>query len=129
MDQATDFASPAWLLFTIGCSPKGQLALHEGRLTFRVEEDVVFAATRSEIERVVFPWYYFSGGMQVWIGGKQFKLSFVKPNSAEVSSSLLMAKAGNANSLGYAVSKFTDAATGRTAGKQWRALLMPATKA
>jgi len=122
--ETSHFASPAWLLLGYArSSAMGQLVLDQGRLTFQVGDDLVFALNRSDIEQVVFPWYYFSGGMKMSAKGTKYRVSFVKPNGAEVATANLAARAGSVAALGVAISKFADVASGRSAGKRWRELL------
>lgn len=127
MTRTPFFASPAWLLIGLTrSSAVGQLVLRRNRLSFRVGDDVLFDVDRAEIERIVFPWYYFTGGMKVWAHGRQYRLSFVKPNGAEVATAHLLARAGSPAALGTVVAKVADMASGRRAGKQWRELLLGA---
>lgn len=125
MARTPFFASPAWLLIGLTRSSAiGQLVLRRNRLSFRVGDDVLFDVDRAEIERIVFPWYYFSGGMKVWAQRRLYRLSFVKPNSAEVATAQLLARAGSPAALGMVVAKVADMASGRRAGKRWRELLL-----
>ena len=121
--QTESFASAAWLLRGLFGSTPGWLALAHDRLVFTSGEQVLFECDRSAIDRVAFPWYYFGGGMKLWAGGRRYRLSFVRPNGAEVARANSLAAAGEAGGLLVAAGKITDVASGRTAGKRWQALL------
>ena len=45
------------------------------------EETVLFDVPLAEVERVVFPWFYFGGGMHVHVGGVRYRLSFLQPQN------------------------------------------------
>ncbi|MEO6066418.1 MAG: hypothetical protein ABJB33_00535 [Gemmatimonadota bacterium] len=120
----TEFNSSGWLLTGIsGSSAPGWLVLHQGRLSFTIPGSVVFDVKWTTIERVVFPWYYFGGGMKLWIGGTQHRLSFVRPNGAEVAMARGLSAAGSPLGLLMAAGKVNDMVSGRAAGKRWRELL------
>lgn len=114
MDNSEGLSTEAWLLRGISYVP-GVLILADGRLFYLAcgfgslwkwqmnkleraagqpglaermdagENCIVFDIPLAEVE-VEFPWYYFSGGMKVWVGGVRYRLSFGKPaNNASFS--------------------------------------------
>lgn len=101
-NEADGFFSPAWLLEGITGSRYGTLSLKNNRLAFVTAEQHIFDAPLSQVTDVVFPWYYFSGGVQFRIGVDRHHLSFVQPNSEP----------------GY-----PDIGAGRRTGKMWKSLL------
>jgi hypothetical protein len=101
------------------------LELENGRLRCVTEERIAFDAALSEVTDVVFPWFYFGGGVKLQAAGTPFRLSFVVPNGAEYASARLLADLGNAGSLLLVGSKANDIASGREAGRRWRELLGP----
>ena len=106
-----------------GSSAPGWLVLHQGRLSFTIQGSVVFDVERTAVERVVFPWYYFGGGMKLWIRGTRHRLSFVRPNGAEVAMARGLSAAGSPLGLLMAAGKVNDMVSGRAAGKRWREVL------
>jgi hypothetical protein len=92
----------------------------DGHLELSTESQVVFDVPVETISRVVFPWYYFSGGLKILVNGEEYRLSFVQPNGAEVA----LARAAPTAGVAVAASKIQDIAEGRAAGKRWRQLLL-----
>jgi len=95
----------AWLLTGLTGSRPGTLEYADGRLVFESDERVVFDVALTELSRVRFPWYYFSGGVKFTIGQEHYRLSFVRPNHAPGGSVL-------------------DISEGRRAGKAWKSILL-----
>ncbi len=118
-----DYASYAWLLKGITRSVPGWLDLHEGRLRFATPEELVFDVPRAEVTAVVFPWYYFGGGVKFRAAGRPYRLSFVKPNGAEYAVARGAAYAGDPASLLIVAEKAHDIGAGRGVGREWRRLL------
>lgn len=129
--------TPAWLLRGIGTIP-GRLVLSGGRLSFiaegsgscwpfqlrSLERDCGQVGLATRIERgqqprvfdlplrevqVVFPWYYFNGGLKVRSGGRQYRISF----GAQARSG------GSANAVGELMEVWRM----RANGKRWRVVL------
>ena len=129
--------TPAWLLRGIGTIP-GQLVLSGGRLSFiaegsgscwpfqlrSLERDSGQVGLATRIERgqlarvfdlplrevqVLFPWYYFNGGLKVRSGGRQYRISF----GAQARSG------GSANAIGELVEVYRM----RLNGRRWRVVL------
>ena len=98
-------------------------ALADGRLRCVTQDRVAFDVALGDITNVVFPWYYFGGGLKLRAAGVAFRLSFVLPNGAEYASARLLADHGNAGSLLLVASKAHDIVSGRAAGQKWRELL------
>lgn len=118
------YASTAWLLIGITRhSAMGWLTMADGRLQFSIEGDVVFDLNAAAIQSVNYPWYYFSGGVKIRSQGDEFRLSFVKPNGAEVAVDRMLAESGNPAALLGALEKFSDIGEGRRAGKRWKEIL------
>ncbi|MCL5736809.1 MAG: hypothetical protein M1274_14745 [Actinobacteria bacterium] len=122
-------ASPAWQLKGRTQSLAGWLEFNEGRLRFATPTEVLFDVSLLEISQVKFPWYYFGGGMKLQAAGKPFRISFVKPNGAEVLDARVLASFGDPAALSLAASKVTDIHEGRGAGRRWRELLSASTAA
>jgi hypothetical protein len=59
--------TPAWLLQGIIRSESGLLQLVEQRISFTTEARCIFDAPLSNLRDVIFPWYYFGGGMKLAI--------------------------------------------------------------
>jgi len=97
-----NFSTSAWLLDGLTGSEHGLLELTGGRLAFTNGERRVFDVPLSQVSGVVFPWYYFSGGVKFNIGADKYRVSFVQPNN---------------------VAGYPDIGEGRRAGKAWRAVL------
>ncbi len=118
-----DFASDAWLLEGWTVSIPGWLDLQKGRLRFTTPDAVVFDVSRAEVDGIVFPWYYFGGGLKLRAAGKPYRLSFVVPNGAEYAVGKALAAHGNPAALLIAAQKVSDVRTGRDLGRRWRQLL------
>jgi hypothetical protein len=119
----TSFVSDAWILEGLTVSVPALLQLHDGRLRCVTVDGVAFDVALGDITNVVFPWYYFGGGLKLRAAGVPFRLSFVVPNGAEYASARLLADQGDAGSLLLVGSKIHDIASGRAAGQRWRELL------
>ncbi len=117
------FASPAWQLHGITGTSGGRLSLTGDVLSYREERRLIFTTRLRDVERMVFPWYYFGGGVKLRIDGKWYRLSFVVPNGAEVAIGRAHGEAGSPMALQHAQEKLQDVADGRTLGKEWRGLL------
>lgn len=138
MKKQTKLSHEAWLLRGISSIP-GQLTLAKGKLTFttassgsawswqlkRLERDakkpglaaalqegeevVVFDFAVTDI-KVVFPWYYFSGGLQIKAGGVSYNFSFARPANENRSDADAFAGAAEIPEI-------------RRKGKAWKAAL------
>ena len=115
-----DFASYAWLLIGTFRTAAGWLDLTAGRLRFSTADQVVFDVQIAEVTDVVWPWYYFGGGVKLRAAGEPYRLSFVLPNGAEYPTARLAAEAGDPASLAIVWSKASDIGAGRNVGKEWR---------
>ena len=115
-----DFASYAWRLIGTFRTEAGWLDLTAGRLRYTTPVREVFDVPLSEVTDVIWPWYYFGGGVKLTVGVEQYRLSFVLPNGAEYPTARLMAAAGDPAALALVVQKGDDIAKGRGAGKEWR---------
>ena len=122
--------TPCWLLLGMTGSKPGVLELADGRLGFTTEEGRVFEAPLADVTDIAFPWFYFGGGAKLTVAGTRHRLSFVKPNGAEVVSARLVegvigGAVGGAFALLTAQEKISDIGSGRQAGKAWKAVLAP----
>jgi hypothetical protein len=117
--------SPVWLLVGMTGSRPGLLELSGGVLAFTGEEGRVFEANLADVKEIAFPWFYFGGGMKLTVAGTRHRISFVRPNGAEVASArLLEAVGGGALALLTVNRKIADIGDGRRAGKAWKAALL-----
>ena len=124
-----DFASCAWLLIGTFRTAAGWLDLTAGRLRFSTPDQVVFDVQIDQVTDVVWPWYYFGGGVKLRAAGEPYRLSFVLPNGAEYPTARLAAEAGDPASLAIVWSKASDIGAGRDVGKEWRQRLEAAVPA
>jgi hypothetical protein len=124
-----DFASYAWLLIGTFRTAAGWLDLTAGRLRFSTADQVVFDVRTAEVTDVVWPWYYFGGGVKLRAAGEPYRLSFVLPNGGEYPTARLVAEAGDPAALAIVWSKAGDIGAGRNVGKEWRRRLEAAVPA
>ena len=124
-----DFASCAWLLIGTFRTAAGWLDLTAGRLRFSTPDQIVFDVQIDQVTDVVWPWYYFGGGVKLRAAGEPYRLSFVLPNGAEYPTARLAAEAGDPASLAIVWSKASDIGAGRDVGKEWRQRLEAAVPA
>lgn len=115
-----DFASYSWRLIGTLRSEAGWLDLTDGRLRYTTEAREVFDVRLDEVTDVVWPWYYFGGGVKLRVGGEQYRFSFVLPNGAEYPRARPQAGAGDPAALAVVAKKGDDIARGRQAGREWR---------
>lgn len=95
-------------------SEPGVLAHSDGRLRYRTEAGVRFDVPLSSVSNVVFPWYYFGGGVKLVANGEAYRFSFVTPNDATFSPQTGSVPVG--------------IAAGRRAGAEWKQLLKRTTR-
>jgi hypothetical protein len=115
-----DFASYAWrLIGTLGTAA-GWLDLTAGRLRFSTAAEAVFDVPLAEVTDIIWPWYYFGGGVKLSVEGTQYRFSFVLPNGADYPTARLAAEAGDAGALAIVWQKADDIGAGRDVGKEWR---------
>ena len=115
-----DFASYAWQLIGTLRTAAGWLDLTAGRLRFSTVSDVVFDVPLAEVTGIIWPWYYFGGGVKLSVGGTQYRFSFVLPNGAEYPTARLAAEVGDPAALAIVWQKADDIGAGRNVGKEWR---------
>ena len=109
-DPESDFASYAWRLIGTLRSEAGWLDLTAGRLRYSTPVGVVFDVPLAEVTGIIWPWYYFGGGVKLTAAGEQYRFSFVLPNGAEYPTARLE----------IVWQKSEDIGAGREAGKEWR---------
>ena len=80
----------------------------------------MFDVPLTSVTDVVWPWYYFGGGVKLSAAGEPYRLSFVLPNGAEYPSARMAAEAGDPASLALVWEKASDIGVGRDVGKEWR---------
>ncbi|HHI78806.1 MAG TPA: hypothetical protein ENK02_02365 [Planctomycetes bacterium] len=137
MTRRNNFSTKAWLLLGNRNLP-GELRLSSGRLSFcvlgegnlgrrgfeklearsgcaelgalveRGARPLLFELPLSEVERVHFPWYYFSGGLKLTIAGVQYRFGFDQPS--------------NSRGVNEGGDLFGSIARARRAGKAWKAV-------
>ena len=137
MKKRSQLRTEAWLLKGLS-SMRGTLSLASGRLSFtafgsgtfwsrqlrkleeetgreglaeRLENDkntVVFDALLADVQNIHFPWYYFTGGLKLTLGGVRYRFGFAKPANTKLPS----------EGLG-----FDDIAKARRSGKAWKTAL------
>lgn len=118
--HSQDFASCVWRLIGTLRSEAGWLDLTAGRLRYTTETREVFDVRLDEVTDVIWPWYYFGGGVKLRVAGEQYRFSFVLPNGAEYPSVRSQAGADDLAALAIVERKGKDIAVGRKAGKEWR---------
>jgi hypothetical protein len=119
-DPDGDFASYAWRLIGTLRSEAGWLDLTAGRLRYSTPDGVVFDVPLAGVTDIIWPWYYFGGGVKLTAGGEQYRFSFVLPNGAEYPTARLAAAAGALSSLTIVWQKADDIGAGREAARGWR---------
>jgi hypothetical protein len=123
LSAATALRTPAWLLHGATGSEPGILELVGDRLAFTTPDRQAFDAHLGNVSDVVFPRHYFGGGMKLKVDGEKFRVSFVKPNGAEVLEARLLAELGSPLAFLTVGQKVSDIGTGRAAGKAWKQAL------
>ena len=122
--SAPRLRTPVWLLQGMTGSRPGLLELSDGVIAFTAEEGRVFETRLTEATDVAFPWFYFGGGMKLTVDGTRHRISFVRPNGAEVVDARLFEGLGaGALALLTVNGKIADIGEGRRAGKAWKAAL------
>lgn len=124
-DPVTRLTTDAWQLLGITASRHGELRLDHGRLRFTLDDGtVVFRTDVVAVEAIVFPWYYFGGGLKLTVAGVRHRISFVRPNNADDAMDRLAARVGDVGAVHAQVAgKFVDIGSGRARGRAWRQAL------
>ncbi len=148
IDSATDLCTEAWLLCGVNSIP-GALRLENGRLSYtafgsgnlgkgplrklekstglaglakqldRGAEVTLFDVPLSEVRKVEFPWYYFSGGVKLDIDGVGFRFGFDRPANTSVTDHAEDAL----EEIAAGFESLRQVANARRVGKAWRAAL------
>jgi hypothetical protein len=118
--MTSDFASYVWRLIGTLRSEAGWLDLTAGRLRYTTQTREQFDVRLDEIGEIVWPWYYFGGGVKLTVHGELYRFSFVLPNGAEYPTARMRAADGDLAALAIVAAKGDDIAVGRKAGKEWR---------
>ena len=124
-DPEKDFASYAWRLIGTLRSQAGWLDLTAGRLRYSTPDGVVFDVPLAEVTGIIWPWYYFGGGVKLTARGEQYRFSFVLPNGAAYPKAGPASAAGDLSSLPIVRQLAEDTGAGRKVGKEWRRRLAP----
>lgn len=74
-----ELVTTAWLLIGLFGTEAGVLELADGHLAFSGTNGTRFDVAIGEVRHVEFPWYYFGGGVQFTVNGRQYRFSFVVP--------------------------------------------------
>lgn len=124
-DATTRLTTEAWQLLGITTSRHGKLRLDRGQLRFTLDDGTeVFRTDMAAVEKIVFPWYYFGGGVKLTVAGVRHRVSFVRPNDADDAMDRLAARAGDVGAVHAQVAgKFVDISSGRSRGRAWRQVL------
>lgn len=118
--SADDYASYAWLLIGLFRTEAGWLDRHDGQLRFSTPDRVVFDVPLAEVTDVVYPWYYFGGGVKLRAAGEPYRVTFVLPNGAEYAAARAGAAVGDLAALAIVGQKAADIGAGRDVGREWR---------
>lgn len=148
--QGRDFASVAWLLRGLFNSVPGVLRFEEERLCYsalnsgtlwklglrklerqtgvpgladrlnRGEPTPLFDIPLGEIQRVSFPWLYFSTGMHLRADGRKYRLSFIRPNNTRMP---VINRRGVMGAAGKSVQTVRNIKEAVEVGERWKVLL------
>ncbi len=148
MNAKSELCTEAWLLKGINSLP-GALKLQDGRLSYTAfgtgtcghgllskleqasgqtgfaqrledgDEALLFDAPLTGVEKIDFPWYYFSGGMKVTVGGVRYRIGFDRPANSTVP----MHFDESLEDLSRGLESVSEVARARRSGKAWKAVL------
>lgn len=144
------YSSEVWLISGFYHSLPGVLTLENGQLIFtalgpgtywerglkKIEEKTgaenfcsllkknkpaqLFSIELNKIEKVTFPWIYFSAGAHITFNKQRYRLSFIEPNNTQ----LPVFDKGRYNAvLKRNIEIIQDISHARKIGKKWKALL------
>lgn len=143
------YSSEAWLLVGFYHSLPGVLALKNGKLTFtatssgtfgnkgllKIEQksgvkDFALSLTRNQptklfsvelsgIQKVNYPWIYFSAGANITLNDQKYRLSFIQPNNTVMP---VLSKSDYSFVYGRTVDIVQDISGARKVGKKWKSL-------
>ena len=144
------FATEVWLISGLFHSLPGLLKLKETQLTFtalgpgtywdgglrKIEEKAnakdlfdllkrnqpaqLFSIDLSEIQKITFPFIYFSAGTHITFRNERFRLSFIEPNNTKMP---VIDRGRYDRVINATVEIAQDIKHARIIGKRWRALL------
>jgi hypothetical protein len=108
----------------------GVLAAGEGRRAFVADDGPVFAVPLTQVEAVRRPWHWFGGGCAITVAGREYQITFVRPNGAPPVTPLLLESThalASVLSLGaiaaHSPAGLFDVRSGRKAGAAWKEAL------
>ena len=85
----------------------------------------LFCIQLSEIQKVTFPFIYFSAGAHITFNDKTYRLSFIEPNNSKIP---IFHKGQYDRVVKRTVEIIQDISHARIVGKKWKALLTPPQK-
>lgn len=151
MSNEESFGTEAWLLRGISSVP-GDLRLESGNLTFtafgsgnlwkfqlrKLERDtcqpglannmlaeknvIIFDAPLTAVE-IVFPWYTFSGGLNVRVGNARFRLGFDRPANTQIPVEREASVKGSIEAGKRVVESVQEIRKARQSGKAWKSVI------
>lgn len=151
MNNHESYASEVWLITGFLNSLPGLLNLENGKLTFtaigtgtywdsglkkiekksgnsdfykllkRDKPAILFSVDVNEIQKITYPFIYFSGGAHIFFDNKKFRLSFIEPNNSKLP---IFDRSQYAAVIKRTVEIIEDISHARKVGKKWRKLLV-----
>ena len=82
----------------------------------------LFCVDLSEIQKVTFPFIYFSAGAHLFFRNEKYRLSFIEPNNTKMP---VLNRSQYDAVVKRNVEIVQDISHARKIGKRWKALLMP----
>jgi hypothetical protein len=150
MDKNESYATEIWLITGIFHSLPGLLSLENGRLIFtalgpgtywesglkKIEKKAeaenfctllkrnktaqLFNIDVDEIQKITYPFIYFSCGAHLFFRNQKYRLSFIEPNNTKLP---VMNKTQYGKVLKRNIEIITDISHARRVGKKWKSLL------
>jgi hypothetical protein len=150
MIKSESYASEIWLISGFINSLPGLLSLDKGRLTFtaigggtywdsglkklenkcgnkefcallkRGKPAILFSVDLKDIQKVTYPFIYFSGGAHLFFDNKKYRLSFIQPNNSVMPE---IDRSRYERVVKRTVEIIEDISHARRVGKKWRSLL------
>jgi hypothetical protein len=123
-EEPVELSTKAWLRHgpkgLFGPTDAGILFAAGDQLGFLTTRGLAFQVDRADV-RVNWPWWEFSGGVHLTVGGKIYRLSLARPpRAADIDESALEALL-SASELQEMVTNIRSIFEGRASGKAWKA--------
>ena len=119
--------TPVWLLMGLTRSVPAALQVAGDRIMLATASCPLFDVHLQQIRGLRYPWWRFGGSVELVVGHRPYRISFVRPNDGSDAVTRLVASrlaaAGGPAALQHAASKLRDVRHGRAMGRAWRALL------